>query len=73
MRPITAFIGVRISWLTVARKRDLLIEAWMASSWAWDEVAGQLVALEDHDEVEGDAEAEHRHGDVAAGWARGRR
>ena len=36
MRPITAFIGVRISWLTVARKRDLLIEAWMASSWAVD-------------------------------------
>ena len=34
VRPITAFIGVRISWLTLARKCDFSTEAWIASSRA---------------------------------------
>ena len=34
VRPITPFIGVRISWLMVARKSDLSREASMAASRA---------------------------------------
>ena len=42
-RPITAFIGVRISWLMTARKLDFaLLAASAASSRAWNRSASAI-------------------------------